>query len=173
MTGASSPAESSRAVPLLWAAVCHNTVRSAGRSSSCRSFGLSLRARSRCGGTRVQDRKVVFAVVMVLQVGIRGDDRHLVACPMHHSMAPAFGMLLAIGATVVLRARWRARHHRARAGDLLLIVPTMLVRLAALPGGASAAPGPPVLIFLRRWLSVAAHSGKATCATARSTPSPA
>src|SRR5262249_51466454 len=36
---------------------------------------------------------------MVLQVGIRGDDRHLVVCPLYHSMAPAFaGIVMGIGA---------------------------------------------------------------------------
>jgi len=81
---------------------------------------------------------------MVLQVGIRSDDRHLVVCPMYHSMAPAFvGMLLALGATVVLMNHFEP----AGALDIIarervtcsLMVPTMLVRLAALPDDVIAA----------------------------------
>jgi fatty-acyl-CoA synthase len=81
---------------------------------------------------------------MVLQVGIRSDDRHLVVCPMYHSMAPAFvGILLALGATVVLMNHFEP----AGALDIIarervtcsLMVPTMLVRLAALPDDVIAA----------------------------------
>ncbi|HEX3762607.1 MAG TPA: AMP-binding protein, partial [Kofleriaceae bacterium] len=75
---------------------------------------------------------------MVLQVGLRGDDRHLVVCPLYHSMAPAFvAILLALGATIVLM------NHFDPAGALdiiareritsTLMVPTMLVRITSLP----------------------------------------
>src|SRR5690606_13150439 len=38
---------------------------------------------------------------LVWQVGIRADDRHLVVCPLYHSVAPAFvAILMALGATV-------------------------------------------------------------------------
>jgi fatty-acyl-CoA synthase len=81
---------------------------------------------------------------MVLQVGIRGDDRHLVVCPMYHSMAPAFvAILMSLGATVVLMNHFDP----AGALDIIarervtcsLMVPTMLVRIAGLPDAAFAA----------------------------------
>ncbi|MGH2899008.1 MAG: AMP-binding protein, partial [Solirubrobacteraceae bacterium] len=41
---------------------------------------------------------------LMLQVGVRSDDRHLVVCPLYHSAAPAFvAMMLALGGTVVLQ----------------------------------------------------------------------
>jgi fatty-acyl-CoA synthase len=75
---------------------------------------------------------------MVLQLGIRADDRHLVVCPLYHSAAPAFvALMLALGATVVLM------NHFDPAGALeivarervtcTLMVPTMIVRIANLP----------------------------------------
>ncbi len=75
---------------------------------------------------------------LVLQVGIRAEDRHLVVCPLYHSAAPAFvAMLMALGATIVLM------NHFDPAGALALIerervtcslmVPTMIVRIANLP----------------------------------------
>ncbi len=75
---------------------------------------------------------------MVLQVGIRGDDRHLVVCPLYHSMAPAFAaILMGLGATVVLMNEFDP----AGALDIIarervtcsLVVPTMLVRITSLP----------------------------------------
>ena len=37
---------------------------------------------------------------MILRVGMRADDRHLVACPLYHSGAPAFAaIMLSLGAT--------------------------------------------------------------------------
>jgi fatty-acyl-CoA synthase len=76
---------------------------------------------------------------MVLQIGVRADDRHLVVCPLYHSAAPAFvAMMLALGATVVLM------NHFDPAGALdiiarervtcTLMVPTMIVRITDLPG---------------------------------------
>jgi fatty-acyl-CoA synthase len=75
---------------------------------------------------------------MMKQVGMRHDDRHLVVCPMYHSAAPAFvHIMLSLGATVVLM------NHFDPEGALALIqreritssmmVPTMLVRMCALP----------------------------------------
>ncbi|MBC7975359.1 MAG: AMP-binding protein, partial [Myxococcales bacterium] len=80
---------------------------------------------------------------LVLQVGIRAEDRHLVVCPLYHSAAPAFvAMLMALGATIVLL------NHFDPAGALALIerervtcslmVPTMIVRIANLPAGTHA-----------------------------------
>jgi fatty-acyl-CoA synthase len=75
---------------------------------------------------------------MVLQMGIRGDDRHLVVCPLYHSMAPAFaGIVTALGGTIVLMNQFDP----AGALDIIereritcsLMVPTMLVRITSLP----------------------------------------
>ncbi|HEX8115449.1 MAG TPA: AMP-binding protein, partial [Kofleriaceae bacterium] len=75
---------------------------------------------------------------LVLQVGIRGDDRHLVVCPLYHSMAPAFAaILMGLGATIVLMNHFDP----AGALDIIerervtcsLMVPTMLVRITSLP----------------------------------------
>jgi fatty-acyl-CoA synthase len=78
------------------------------------------------------------AADMIQQVGMRHDDRHLVVCPLYHSAAPAFvQIMLSLGATVVLM------NHFDPEGALALIqreqitcsmmVPTMLVRITALP----------------------------------------
>ncbi len=75
---------------------------------------------------------------MMLQAGMRADDRHLTVCPLYHSAAPAFvGITMALGATVVLM------NHFDPAGALAIIdreritstmmVPTMLVRITNLP----------------------------------------
>ena len=75
---------------------------------------------------------------LLLQVGVRADDRHLVVCPLYHSAAPAFvAMMFALGATVVLM------NHFDPEGALKIIedervtcsmmVPTMIVRLTSLP----------------------------------------
>jgi fatty-acyl-CoA synthase len=75
---------------------------------------------------------------MVLQVGVRADDRHLVVCPLYHSAAPAFvAMMWTLGATVVLMDHFDP----ARALDIIqrervtctLMVPTMLIRITNLP----------------------------------------
>ena len=67
-------------------------------------------------------RKTGFESVadMILQVGMRADDRHLVVCPLYHSAAPAFvAIMMSLGATIVLMNHFepeaRARHHPARA----------------------------------------------------------
>jgi fatty-acyl-CoA synthase len=75
---------------------------------------------------------------MMLQVGMRSDERHLVVCPLYHSAAPAFvAIMFSLGATCVLM------NHFDPEGALALIekeritstlmVPTMLVRITALP----------------------------------------
>jgi len=75
---------------------------------------------------------------LLLQVGMRADDRHLVVCPLYHSAAPGFvAMMVALGGTIVLM------NHFDPAGALDIIarervtctmmVPTMLVRLTNLP----------------------------------------
>jgi len=75
---------------------------------------------------------------MIQQVGMRHDDRHLVVCPLYHSAAPAFvQIIMSLGGTVVLM------NHFEPEGALGLIqreritcsmmVPTMLVRMCALP----------------------------------------
>lgn len=75
---------------------------------------------------------------MILQVGMRADDRHLVTCPLYHSAAPAFvAIMMSLGATIVLQ-----NHFEPEAAlDIIqrervtcsLMVPTMLIRLTNLP----------------------------------------
>jgi fatty-acyl-CoA synthase len=75
---------------------------------------------------------------VIYSVGMRADDRHLVLCPLYHSAAPAFvAIMFSLGATCVLM------NHFDPEGALALIekeritstlvVPTMLVRITALP----------------------------------------
>ncbi|HEX2689373.1 MAG TPA: AMP-binding protein [Kofleriaceae bacterium] len=74
---------------------------------------------------------------LVLQIGARAADRHLVVCPLYHSAAPAFvAIMLAMGGSVVLM------NHFDPAGALdiiqrervtsTLMVPTMIVRITNL-----------------------------------------
>jgi fatty-acyl-CoA synthase len=91
------------------------------------------------GASRAWNRTGFESVAdMILQVGMRADDRHLVVCPLYHSAAPAFvAVMMALGATNVLM------NHFDPEGALALIereritcslmVPTMLVRIANLP----------------------------------------
>ncbi len=75
---------------------------------------------------------------MILQCGMRADDRHLVVCPLYHSAAPAFvAITMSLGATTVLM-----NHFEPEAALALiqqeritstLMVPTMLVRITNLP----------------------------------------
>ncbi|MBA2541090.1 MAG: AMP-binding protein [Deltaproteobacteria bacterium] len=75
---------------------------------------------------------------MMLQVGMKADDRHLVVCPLYHSAAPAFvAIMMSLGATVVLM-----NHFDPEAAlDVIqkervtcsLMVPTMLIRMSNLP----------------------------------------
>jgi fatty-acyl-CoA synthase len=75
---------------------------------------------------------------LLLQVGIRADDRHLVVCPLYHSAAPAFvAMMFVLGGTVVLMNHFEPEQalsiiERERV-TCTLMVPTMIVRLANLP----------------------------------------
>jgi len=75
---------------------------------------------------------------MMLQVGMRADDRHLVVCPLYHSAAPAFvAIMLSLGATVVLMNHFEpegALDIIQREGvTCTLMVPTMIVRMTNLP----------------------------------------
>ena len=76
---------------------------------------------------------------LMLQLGVRADDRHLVVCPLYHSAAPAFAMMMmALGATVILMNAFDPAAaidviERERA-TCTLMVPTMLRRLTQLPG---------------------------------------
>jgi fatty-acyl-CoA synthase len=75
---------------------------------------------------------------MLLRVGVRADDRHLVVCPLYHSAAPAFvAMMLALGGTIVLMNHFEPEAalqiiERERV-TCTLMVPTMIVRLTSLP----------------------------------------
>jgi fatty-acyl-CoA synthase len=85
-------------------------------------------------------RKTGFESVadMILQVGMRSDDRHLVTCPLYHSAAPAFvAIMMSLGATVVLQNNFEPE---AALGIIdkervtsSLMVPTMLIRMSNLP----------------------------------------
>jgi fatty-acyl-CoA synthase len=85
-------------------------------------------------------RKTGFESVadMIYQVGMRADDRHLVVCPLYHSMAPAFvAIMQALGATVVLQNHFEPEAalniiQKERITSSLM-VPTMLIRMSALP----------------------------------------
>ncbi|MBA3820046.1 MAG: AMP-binding protein [Deltaproteobacteria bacterium] len=84
-------------------------------------------------------RKTGFESVadMILQVGMRADDRHLVVCPLYHSAAPAFvAIMLSLGGTVVLMNHFEpegalAIIQRERV-TCSLMVPTMLIRISTL-----------------------------------------
>jgi fatty-acyl-CoA synthase len=75
---------------------------------------------------------------MILQVGMRAADRHLVVCPLYHSAAPAFvSIMLSLGATIVLMNHFEPEAaleliQRERI-TCSLMVPTMIVRIANLP----------------------------------------
>jgi fatty-acyl-CoA synthase len=75
---------------------------------------------------------------MILQCGMRADDRHLVVCPLYHSAAPAFvAITMSLGATTVLMNHFEpeaalALIQKERITSTLM-VPTMLVRITNLP----------------------------------------
>ncbi|MFT3695222.1 MAG: AMP-binding protein [Kofleriaceae bacterium] len=75
---------------------------------------------------------------MIHQMDVRTDDRHLVVCPLYHSAAPAFvAIMMALGATTVLQTHFEPEAalqiiEREKI-TCTLMVPTMLIRLAALP----------------------------------------
>ena len=85
-------------------------------------------------------RKTGFESVadMIYQVGMRADDRHLVVCPLYHSAAPAFvAIMQSLGATIVLQNHFDPEQcleiiQKERI-TCTLMVPTMLIRLCALP----------------------------------------
>jgi fatty-acyl-CoA synthase len=75
---------------------------------------------------------------MLIQVGMRADDRHLVVCPLYHSAAPAFAAItLLLGGTIIVMDHFEP----ARALEIIerervtgtMMVPTMLTRLTNLP----------------------------------------
>ncbi len=90
-------------------------------------------------------RKTGFESVadMILQVGMRSDDRHLVVCPLYHSAAPAFvAIMLSLGATIVLMTHFDPEGsldiiQRERI-TCSLMVPTMLIRISNLPAATLA-----------------------------------
>ena len=91
------------------------------------------------GATRSWKQTGFDAVAdMVAQVGMNHDDRHLVVCPLYHSAAPAFvAITMSLGATTVLMNHFDpeaclALIERERITSTLM-VPTMLVRITALP----------------------------------------
>jgi fatty-acyl-CoA synthase len=91
------------------------------------------------GATRSWKQTGIDAVGdMIFQVGMRADDRHLVVCPLYHSAAPAFvAIMMSLGATSVLMNHFEPEQclaliERERITSTLM-VPTMLVRLTALP----------------------------------------
>ncbi|HSN28811.1 MAG TPA: AMP-binding protein, partial [Kofleriaceae bacterium] len=85
-------------------------------------------------------RKTGFESVadMILQVGMRADDRHLVVCPLYHSAAPAFvAIMQSLGATIVLQNHFEPEAcleiiQKERI-TCTLMVPTMMIRMCALP----------------------------------------
>lgn len=75
---------------------------------------------------------------VLIQVGVRADDRHLVVCPLYHSAAPAFAaIMLLLGGTIIVMDHFEP----ARALEIIerervtctLMVPTMISRIANLP----------------------------------------
>jgi fatty-acyl-CoA synthase len=91
------------------------------------------------GAARTWKQTGIDAVAdMMAQVGMRHDDRHLVVCPLYHSAAPAFvAITMALGGTVVLMNHFDPEGALALIAreriTSVLVVPTMLGRLAALP----------------------------------------
>ena len=75
---------------------------------------------------------------LMMQVGFHHDDRHLVTCPLYHSAAPAFvAIMMTLGATTVLMEHFEPEAALALIArekiTCTLVVPTMLVRIGALP----------------------------------------
>lgn len=78
------------------------------------------------------------AADMMRQVGMHQSDRHLVVCPLYHSAAPAFvAFMFSLGATVIIEPHFEAEKIlsviESEGITCAMVVPTMLVRLAALP----------------------------------------
>jgi len=85
-------------------------------------------------------KKTGFEAVadMMFQIGARANDRHLVTCPLYHSAAPAFvAIMMALGATIVLQDHFDPEQSlqiiEKEKITCTLMVPTMLIRIAALP----------------------------------------
>ena len=75
---------------------------------------------------------------MVLQCAMHANDRHLVVCPLYHSAAPAFvAIMMSLGATTVLMNHFEPeaalRLIQEEKITCSMMVPTMLVRMCALP----------------------------------------
>ncbi|HEY0251564.1 MAG TPA: AMP-binding protein [Kofleriaceae bacterium] len=75
---------------------------------------------------------------MISQMDVRANDRHLVVCPLYHSAAPAFvAIMMALGATTILQTHFEPEQClqiiEKEQVTCTLMVPTMLIRLAALP----------------------------------------
>lgn len=87
---------------------------------------------------RLSQTGLEAAMDMMVQLGMSHADTHLVVCPLYHSAAPAFAsIILILGGTLVI-----AEHFDPEAVLSLIareritctfMVPTMLVRLSALP----------------------------------------
>ena len=91
------------------------------------------------GATRTWKQTGLEAAAdMMAKVGMHHDDRHLIVCPLYHSAAPAFvAIMMSLGATNVLMNQFDpeaalALIERERI-TCTLMVPTMLVRITALP----------------------------------------
>ncbi len=75
---------------------------------------------------------------MIYQVGMTAEDRHLVVCPLYHSAAPAFvAIMQSLGATIILQNHFDPEQaleiiQRERV-TCSVMVPTMLIRMTALP----------------------------------------
>ena len=116
------------------AAARRRAAMAAASSSTPRARPASRRARTAAW------KKTGFESVadMILQVGMRADDRHLVVCPLYHSAAPAFvAIMMSLGATVVLMNHFDPEGaldiiQRERI-TCTLMVPTMLIRMTNLP----------------------------------------
>jgi fatty-acyl-CoA synthase len=75
---------------------------------------------------------------LIMRLGATCDERHLVVCPLYHSAAPAFvAITTLLGGTTVLLPRFEPEEVLAVIArekiTSALLVPTMLVRLCALP----------------------------------------
>ncbi len=90
------------------------------------------------GASRRFSRTGLSAVADLMdQVGMSHRDRHLVVCPLYHSAAPAFAMMMmTLGASMVISDHFDAEDVLAtierEAVTSTFMVPVMLARLAAL-----------------------------------------
>jgi fatty-acyl-CoA synthase len=75
---------------------------------------------------------------LIGQVGVHNRDRHLVVCPLYHSAAPAFALIMmSVGGSLIVCEHFDAEEVLAtierEAVTCAFMVPTQLVRLTALP----------------------------------------